>query len=49
MTVRDLIELLQKMPPDAEVYYYCPPVAGSNFGEEDQPRPKLEDDGRVSL
>lgn len=49
MKVRELIAELQKLPQDAEVFYYCPPVEGCNFGEDMEPLPKLDDDGRVSL
>lgn len=41
MTVKELIEALQKMPPDADVYYNDGPAAGYVFSEEIEPRPSF--------
>lgn len=49
VTVADLIEALQGMPKDAEVYYRSGPFAGCTHAEEIPPVPSLEDDGRVLL
>jgi hypothetical protein len=49
MTVRELIDELKKMPPDAEVYYLDGPHPGRVLAEEVDPVPYLHDDGRVKL
>lgn len=49
VTVKELIEELQKMPPDAEVYIMAGPYEGQTIGEEIPPSPDLMDDERVCL
>jgi hypothetical protein len=48
-TVKELIEALQKMPPDAEVYYNDGPHEGYHSAFEQDPVPSLDHDGRVQL
>lgn len=50
MNVGQLIEALQKMPPDAEVFYVEPPVEGMVFyADVTVDTVTLEDDGRVCV
>lgn len=48
MTVKDLIEVLQKMPPDATVYYNVPDTEDC-YGGPETPHPSLDSEGNVSL
>jgi hypothetical protein len=43
VTVKELIEALQKLPPESEVYYT------DRFDAEADPKPRDDGDGRVSL
>lgn len=49
MTVKELIEALEGMPPDAEAYYMSGPCAGQTLADEIPPDPQIQDDGRVCL
>lgn len=49
MTVKELIEVLQTLPPDAEIYFNDGPHQGRSAPEEIDPSPQLESDGRVQL
>lgn len=49
MTVQELIDALERMPPDVEVYYDSGPYEGQVYAAECDPDPKLKDDGRVRL